>query len=72
MLLGHTHGGQCWPLTYLIEAMHKYSRGLYRRSDGNAAFVSCGTGYWGPPLRIGVPPEIDVLTLHFEKKDKIA
>jgi predicted MPP superfamily phosphohydrolase len=72
VLLGHTHGGQCWPLTYLIEAMHKYSRGLYWRSDGNAAFVSCGTGYWGPPLRIGVPPEIDVLTLHFEKKDKIA
>lgn len=62
VLLGHTHGGQCWPLNYLIDAMHKYARGLYR-VDENAAFVSCGTGYWGPPLRIGIPCEIDVLTL---------
>lgn len=63
ILAGHTHGGQCWPLTYIIDALHHYSRGLYE-VDGRAVFVSCGTGYWGPPLRIGVPPEIDVITLH--------
>ena len=62
VLLGHTHGGQFWPLSYLINAMHKYARGLYMVGD-KAAFVSCGTGYWGPPLRFGVPPEIDVITL---------
>ena len=63
VLLGHTHGGQFWPLSHLIDALHRYARGLYM-VDGRAAFVSCGTGYWGPPLRFGVPPEIDVICLH--------
>lgn len=62
MLVGHTHGGQFWPLCYVVDAVHKYSRGLYYVDD-KAIFVSCGTGYWGPPLRFGVPPEIDVITL---------
>ena len=63
VLAGHTHGGQFWPMTYIIDAIHKYSRGLYYVGE-KAVFISCGTGYWGPPLRFGVPPEIDVLTLH--------
>jgi predicted MPP superfamily phosphohydrolase len=25
--------------------------------------VSCGTGYWGPPMRLGAPPEITELVL---------
>jgi len=25
--------------------------------------VSRGTGYWGPPLRLGAPPEITLLEL---------
>ena len=62
VLLGHTHGGQCIPLNFIVNATQKYARGLYR-VDGRVAFVSSGTGYWGPPLRIGIPCEIDVLTL---------
>lgn len=62
MLVGHTHGGQVWPLCYVIDAVHQYARGLYYVGD-KAIFVSCGTGYWGPPLRFGIPPEIDVITL---------
>ena len=62
VLLGHTHGGQCIPLNFIVESMHKYASGLYRVGE-RAAFVSCGTGYWGPPLRLGIPCEIDVLTL---------
>jgi predicted MPP superfamily phosphohydrolase len=61
-LVGHTHGGQFWPICYIVDAVHKYSRGLYYVDD-KAIFVSCGTGYWGPPLRFGIPPEIDVITL---------
>jgi len=26
-------------------------------------YVSRGTGYWGPPLRFGAPPEITLLEL---------
>jgi predicted MPP superfamily phosphohydrolase len=27
-------------------------------------YVSTGTGYWGPPMRLGVPAEITDITLH--------
>ena len=63
VLLGHTHGGQCFPLNIIVQAIEKYAQGLYQ-VNGHVAFVSAGTGYWGPPLRIGIPCEIDVLTLH--------
>ena len=62
VLLGHTHGGQFWPACYIVDMVHKYARGLYRVGN-KAAFVSCGTGYWGPPIRLGVPPEIALVTL---------
>ncbi|MBQ1265289.1 MAG: metallophosphoesterase [Proteobacteria bacterium] len=62
VLLGHTHGGQFWPACYIVDLYHKYARGLYRVGN-KAAFVSCGTGYWGPPMRLGVPPEICLVRL---------
>jgi len=62
VLVGHTHGGQFWPVNFIVDAIHKYSRGLYRIGQ-QAVFVSCGTGYWGPPIRLGVPPEICILKL---------
>ena len=63
VLLCHTHGGQCFPLNFIVQVIENYAQGLYH-VDGHTAFVSTGTGYWGPPLRIGIPCEIDVLTLH--------
>jgi predicted MPP superfamily phosphohydrolase len=39
---------------------------MYRHEeDGRAGqvYVSRGTGYWGPPLRLGAPPEIAKLVL---------
>lgn len=68
VLLGHTHGGQFWPCSLLIDKIHHYAHGLYDEGS-RAAFVSCGTGYWGPPLRFGVPAEIDILTLHHRDND---
>lgn len=62
VLAGHTHGGQFWPLSILIHAIHHYAHGLYYVGP-KAAFVSAGTGYWGPPLRFGVPAEIGLITL---------
>ena len=32
--------------------------------DGTQLYVSCGTGYWGPPMRLGAPAEITEITLH--------
>jgi len=59
---GHTHGGQIWPFHAAVRAMTPYVAGLYRRGD-SALYVSRGTGYWGPPLRVGAPSEITELVL---------
>jgi predicted MPP superfamily phosphohydrolase len=57
---GHTHGGQIFPFTLATALVYPYLHGLYRVKDGNGSqiFVSRGTGYWGPPMRLGSPPEI--------------
>ena len=61
-LSGHTHGGQFFPFTYAVRATHPYTAGLHKH-DGTWIYVNRGTGYWGPPLRIGVPSEVTVLRL---------
>jgi len=61
-LSGHTHGGQLFPMTGLVAALWRYSAGLYRVGDGHV-YVHRGTGFWGPPMRIGSPPEIAAITL---------
>jgi len=61
-LSGHTHGGQMFPITLLVEATYRYSAGLYRVGEGHV-YVSRGTGFWGPPMRMGSAPEITAVTL---------
>jgi hypothetical protein len=63
---GHTHGGQIAPFSLLVGAVYPYVKGLYRRDEGARSgriFVSRGTGYWGPPFRLGAPPEIARIVL---------
>ncbi len=65
-LSGHTHGGQLFPFTLLVSGVYRYSRGLYLHREEGAEghiFVSRGTGYWGPPMRLGAPPEIAKIVL---------
>jgi predicted MPP superfamily phosphohydrolase len=61
-LSGHTHGGQFIPWSLMIGLFHRYARGLHRHGK-TWIYVSCGTGFWGPPLRAGAPSEITLLTL---------
>jgi predicted MPP superfamily phosphohydrolase len=62
MLSGHTHGGQIWPWTKLVALDQPYVKGLHR--DGaTQVYVSEGTGYWGPPMRLGSKPEITRVVL---------
>jgi predicted MPP superfamily phosphohydrolase len=61
-LSGHTHGGQFFPFSLVIRLFHTHWRGLSR--EGKLwVYVNPGTGYWGPPHRLGVPAEIALLTL---------
>lgn len=59
---GHTHGGQFFPGNVLIYLAQKFVAGLHRYKD-TLIYVSRGTGYWGPPFRLGAPSEISLLTL---------
>ena len=61
-LSGHTHGGQFWPFTYPTKWANPYLEGLHNH-HGTQIYVNRGTGYWGPPLRIGVPAEITLFQL---------
>ena len=65
-LSGHTHGGQIVPWSLLVAAAFPYFKGLYHHREGERQgqiFVSCGTGYWGPPIRLGAPAEIARIVL---------
>ena len=63
MLSGHTHGGQIFPFGFLVMLQQPYLYGLHAISTTKQIFVSRGTGYWGPPVRVFAPSEISVLTL---------
>lgn len=61
-LSGHTHGGQFFPFTLAVSAIWEHDAGLFHEGDRHL-YVSRGTGFWGPPLRVGAPPEIVRVTL---------
>ena len=61
-LSGHTHGGQIWPFRYLVRLVVPYVAGRYRRG-GAELYVSRGTGFWGPAMRLGAPSEITEIVL---------
>jgi len=63
-LSGHTHDGQLWPLTYLIDAIYEVGWGYKKISDTHF-YVSSGFGTWGPPLRLGNRPEILKINVKF-------
>ena len=60
---GHTHGGQYYPWVYFAAVANPYIKGLHRHDDKMWVYVSSGTGYWGPPVRIGTEPEVTLHTL---------
>jgi len=60
---GHTHGGQIWPFHLLVRTNQPVLAGLSRHGARTRLYVSRGTGFWGPPLRVFAPSEITLLTL---------
>ncbi len=61
-LSGHTHGGQYFPFNLLVRLFQPFVAGLHRL-EAMWLYVSRGTGYWGPPLRLGAPAEITLIQL---------
>ncbi len=60
---GHTHGGQFFPWNYAINLVYPFKAGLYQ-VDNTRMYVNRGTGYWGPPVRMGAPSEITLIILY--------
>ena len=61
-LSGHTHGGQFLPWTFFVRFQQPFTAGLARLGK-LWVYTSRGTGYWGPPQRLGAPSEITRLRL---------
>jgi predicted MPP superfamily phosphohydrolase len=61
-LSGHTHGGQLLPLGWLARLFEPHVAGLARFGH-TWLYVSEGTGFWGPPMRVGTACEIAAITL---------
>jgi predicted MPP superfamily phosphohydrolase len=59
---GHTHGGQIWPFHYFVRLAIPFVAGRYSR-NGSELYVSRGTGFWGPPMRLFAPSEITELVI---------
>jgi predicted MPP superfamily phosphohydrolase len=58
----HTHRGQVWPLSVLVDNMYEQSHG-YRKWSYSHIWVSCGLSLWGPPFRIGTNSDFAVIDL---------
>jgi uncharacterized protein len=59
---GHTHGGQMAPFNLVVKLQQPVVSG-FGRVDGVPVFVTNGAGFWGPPLRVGAPPQVSVIDL---------
>ncbi|MEV6715556.1 metallophosphoesterase [Lentzea sp. NPDC051208] len=61
-LSGHTHGGQMVPFNFLVPLQQPSTAGL-SKVDGTWLYTSRGAGFWGPPVRVGAPPDITMIEL---------
>ena len=61
-LSGHTHGGQFFPWNFFVRLQQPFTAGL-SKLGALWVYTSRGTGYWGPPKRLGAPSEITRLRL---------
>lgn len=60
LLCGHTHGGQYFPFTWVADWINPYARSL-NKHHRMWVYVNVGTGFWGPPIRLGAVSEVALL-----------
>jgi predicted MPP superfamily phosphohydrolase len=61
-LSGHTHGGQMCPFNLAVGLQQPVVAG-HRWFGQTQLYVTRGAGFWGPPVRVGAPPEIVIVEL---------
>jgi predicted MPP superfamily phosphohydrolase len=62
-LSGHAHRGQIFPFNLLTGVEYPLQDGIYELAGGGLLYTSRGTGTWGPPMRVGSPPEITLFEI---------
>ncbi len=71
MISGHTHNGQLWPFTYVVQQVYPLIAGQY--DLGSATAIVCrGTGTWGPRMRLWGRGEIVRVVLRAPAKIQAA
>ena len=59
---GHTHEGQIWPISLMVNSMYEKAWGFCQKGD-TSYYVSSGLGIWGGKYRIGTRSEYIVATI---------
>jgi predicted MPP superfamily phosphohydrolase len=62
-LSGHTHGGQLRPFDLVVRLSGQPVVSGLGRVDGMPVYVTNGAGFWGPPVRVGAPPDVTLVQL---------
>lgn len=63
-LSGHTHKGQFWPATFIVNKMYEKAYG-YLAKGKTHYYISSGLGIWGPKIRLGSKSELVVINLKY-------
>jgi len=66
MVSGHTHGGQFWPINYLVWLLYKKFIYGCHQVGALTAITTRGVGTAGPPTRLFCTPEIVLITFKTE------
>lgn len=61
-LSGHTHGGQTFPMNFVVNYLFRPTGDL-RKIQDTYAYITYGAGFWGPPYRIGNIPEVILVNI---------
>jgi uncharacterized protein len=62
-LSGHTHGGQMAPFNLVVKLTGQPVVSGLGQVDGMPVYVTNGAGFWGPPVRVGAPPDVTLVEL---------
>jgi len=62
LLYGHTHGGQIWPFTELVDYIYTYGDGLHKIGQSHI-YTSDGAALWGPRMRLGSQNEMVIFSV---------
>jgi len=62
---GHTHHGQIWPVSLIVDRLYEQSYGYIKKGDSHI-YVSSGLGIWGGKFRIGTRSEY--VSIHLRQR----